>query len=56
MLVLGRKLGERIWIGDHICITVLDLDRGKVKLGIEAPAEVKIWREEIRPETEGGKK
>ena len=39
MLVLSRKLGEKIFIGDNICITVVDIDRGKIRLGIEAPAE-----------------
>ena len=37
MLVLSRKLGEKIYIGDNICITVVDIDRGKIRLGIEAP-------------------
>jgi len=35
MLVLSRKLGEKIFIGDNICITVVDIDRGKIRLGIE---------------------
>lgn len=49
MLVLSRKLGEKIYIGDHICITVVDIDRAKVRIGVEAPRDVAIWREEIRP-------
>ena len=36
MLVLSRKLGEKIYIGENICITVVDIDRGKIRLGIEA--------------------
>ena len=40
MLVLSRKLGEKIFIGDNICITVVDIDRGKIRLGIEAPRDV----------------
>jgi len=44
MLVLSRKLGEKIYIGDNICITVVDIDRGKIRLGIEAPREVAIYR------------
>lgn len=47
MLVLTRKLGEKICIGDGICITVVDVDRGKVRLGIEAPREVPIFRAEL---------
>jgi ATP-binding cassette subfamily F protein 3 len=39
MLVLSRKLGEKIFIGENICITVVDIDRGKIRLGIEAPPE-----------------
>ena len=47
MLVLSRKLGEKIYIGDNICITVVDIDRGKIRLGIEAPREVPIFRKEL---------
>lgn len=69
MLVLTRKLGENIRIGDSVKITVLEVRSGQVKLGIEAPPEVKVHREEIyariqeearraqepkKPEGEGG--
>lgn len=47
MLVLTRKLGELIRIGDKVKITVLEVRSGQVKLGIEAPPEVKVHREEI---------
>ena len=47
MLVLTRKLGENIRIGDSIKITVLEVRSGQVKIGIEAPPEVKVHREEI---------
>lgn len=47
MLVLTRKLGEIIRIGDSVRITVLEVRSGQVKLGIEAPLEVKVHREEI---------
>ncbi len=47
MLVLSRKLGEKIYISDNICITVVDIDRGKIRLGIEAPREVPIFRKEL---------
>ena len=47
MLVLTRKLGENIRIGDSVKITVLEVRSGQVKLGIEAPPEIKVHREEI---------
>lgn len=46
MLVLTRKLGERIFIGRDIVITVADLKRGLVRIGIDAPEHVRIFREE----------
>jgi len=49
MLVLSRKLGEKIYIGRHICTTVVDIDRGKIRLGIEAPRDVPIYRHELLP-------
>jgi len=49
MLVLSRKLGEKIQIGEDICITVVDIDRGKIRLGIEAPREVPVFRQELLP-------
>ena len=54
MLVLSRKLGERICIGDNICITVVDIDRGKIRLGIEAPREVPVFRQELLPADKSG--
>ena len=47
MLVLSRKRSERIWIGDDICITIVKLDRHQVRLGIDAPSDVSIVREEV---------
>jgi carbon storage regulator len=52
MLVLSRKLGEKIYINNNICITVVDIDRGKIRLGIEAPREVPIFRQELLPNHE----
>src|SRR5947209_3315167 len=49
MLVLSRKLGEKIFIGENICITVVDVDRGKIRLGIDAPRDVPIFRKELLP-------
>ncbi|MBI2803946.1 MAG: carbon storage regulator [Planctomycetes bacterium] len=51
MLVLSRKLGEKIYINDNICITVVDIDRGKIRLGIEAPRDVPIFRQELLDES-----
>jgi carbon storage regulator len=48
MLVLSRKPNQGVCIGDHIHITVLSIERGRVKLGIEAPDEVRIDRDELR--------
>jgi carbon storage regulator len=53
MLVLSRKLGEKIFINDNICITVVDIDRGKIRLGIEAPRDVPIFRKELLTPAEG---
>jgi carbon storage regulator len=47
MLILGRKVGDSIQIGDGIKVVVLACDRKGVRLGIEAPAEVTILRGEI---------
>ena len=47
MLILTRKSGERITIGDHIRVTVLEIKGKQVRLGIEAPPETKVHREEI---------
>jgi carbon storage regulator len=47
MLILGRKPGDSILIGDRIRVVVLACDRGGVRLGIEAPADVTILRGEI---------
>ncbi len=47
MLVLTRKNNESIMIGSHIKISIIQCEEGKVKLGIEAPKNIKIHREEI---------
>jgi len=49
MLVISRKLHEKVYIGDNICVTVVDIDRGKIRLGIEAPDNVPIYRQELLP-------
>ena len=50
MLVLTRKLMEKLFIGDDICVTVVRLEGGQVRLGIEAPREVSVVRAELVPE------
>ena len=47
MLVLSRKAEESMFIGDNIKITVLDIRGGQVRIGITAPQDVKIHREEV---------
>jgi carbon storage regulator len=49
MLVLSRKLGEKIVIGDNIVVTVVKIDRNQIRIGIEAPHDVPVYREEILP-------
>lgn len=48
MLVLSRKTGERILIGDKITITVVRISGGGVRIGIEAPEELAVVREELQ--------
>jgi carbon storage regulator len=47
MLVLTRKLLEKLYIGDDICVTVVRLEGGQVRLGIDAPREVTVVRAEL---------
>jgi carbon storage regulator len=47
MLVLSRKIGERIVIGDNVVVQVLAVRRGQIRLGITAPSSVSIRREEL---------
>ncbi len=47
MLILTRKLGEKIAIGDDITITLVEIKGTQVKLGIEAPKHIEIHRQEV---------
>jgi carbon storage regulator len=52
MLVLSRKVGERILIGDQIAITVVRINATTVRLGIDAPGKLTVVREEIARDKE----
>lgn len=47
MLILTRKPGEVIYIGDHIKVTVVEIKGNQIRLGIDAPPEFRIFRKEI---------
>ena len=47
MLVLSRKVGERVVIDNEIIVQVLEVNGQRIRLGVEAPPEIGIWREEI---------
>ncbi len=54
MLILRRRIGERIVIDGHIEVTVLQVRGGKVRLGFNAPRHVRVLRQEVlQPESEG---
>ena len=53
MLVLDRKIQEGFWIDGGIFIKVLEIGRHRVKLGIEAPADLQILRQELRSRANG---
>ncbi len=52
MLVLARKLGESLIIGDNIKVTIEKISKGQIKIGIEAPKDVVIAREEVQKKEE----
>ncbi|MCP5003404.1 MAG: carbon storage regulator CsrA [Planctomycetes bacterium] len=47
MLILTRKLGESVIIGDNIKLTVVEINRSHIKFGIDAPKDITIHREEV---------
>ena len=55
MLVLSRKIGERILIGDDIAVTVVRIGQGGVRIGIEAPDDCEVVREELKTDPEAAK-
>ncbi len=57
MLILTRRVGESLMIGDDVNVTVLGLRGNQVRLGVDAPKNVQVHREEVyeRIQTEGAK-
>ena len=49
MLILTRKIGESLIIDDQVTVTVMGMKGNQVRLGIDAPRDVRIYREEIFP-------
>ncbi len=54
MLILTRQLSETLVIGDNVTITVLDIKGGRVRIGVNAPREIIVNREEILEKTRRG--
>lgn len=51
MLVLSRKVGERIWIGDAVAITIVKIAGGVVRIGVDAPEHLPVLRDELKQNT-----
>lgn len=47
MLILTRRIGETLMVGDEVTVTVLGVKGGQIRIGIDAPKEVEVHREEI---------
>jgi len=47
MLILTRRVGEKLMIGDDVIITILSLKGNQIRVGIDAPREVKVHRQEV---------
>jgi len=54
MLILTRKVGEKIHVGDAITVTVLNAKGSQVRLGIDAPKDVAVHREEVYEKVKDG--
>ncbi|MDR0785082.1 MAG: carbon storage regulator CsrA [Treponema sp.] len=52
MLILSRKVNERIMIGDDITVSIIDIKSDQVRLGVDAPRYVKVFRQEVLDEIE----
>lgn len=47
MLILSRKVNEKIMIGEDISVTIIEIRGDQVKIGVEAPKSVKVFRQEV---------
>ena len=47
MRILSRKIDQKIRIGDNIVLTIIDIKGDQVKIGVEAPNDVKVFRQEV---------
>ena len=47
MLILTRKPGESLYIGDDVKVTIVEIKGNQIRVGIDAPADLRIYREEI---------
>ncbi len=47
MLILSRNINEKIMIGDEISVTIIEIRGDQVKIGVEAPKSVKVFRQEV---------
>ena len=56
MLILSRKVGETVYLNEDIEIKIVEVSGDKVRLGIEAPKDVKVLRSELRQTMESNKK
>ena len=56
MLILSRKVGQSIVIGGNIVVKVVRVDGDQIKLGIQAPVEISVHREEIQRDIDAGKR
>ena len=53
-LFLDRRVGDKIMIGDKIVVTVTRIDRNKVRIGVEAPRDMEVFRKELGMEVDDG--
>ena len=56
MLLLSRKIGEKIIIGGNIELTIIDVRDGQVRLGIQAPRDISVFRKELYSEVQNENK
>lgn len=56
MLILSRKLDEKIRIGNDITLTIIEIHGDQVKIGVEAPKDIKVFRQEVYEEIQSENK